>query len=83
MSDETKTTTETNKQVLWANVPWGVTDEEAGLQVTGNVSDRYLVLALSKQLQTVEAENVELKKQLAELKKQSEVQLVDTSTSDI
>jgi len=77
MSEQTTTNTEENKQVLWANVPWGVMDKETGeLQLTGNVNDRYLALVLTKQLQQSEAKTAELEKQL-------KGQVVDTSTSDI
>jgi len=76
MEEQTKTT-EDKKQVLWANVPWGVLDKETGvLEVTGNVSDRYLTLALSKQLQDMEKKAVELEQKLQEQKP-------DTTTSDI
>jgi len=77
MSEQTTKTTEDKKQVLWANVPWGVMDKETGeLQLTGNVSERYLTLALSKQLQ-------ELETKAAELEKKLEGQTPDTTVTDI
>ena len=83
MSEETKTTTnEEKKTVLWANVPWGVLDQQTeGIQVTGNVDPNYLSLVLAKQLQEKEKELVVLKQELDELKKTTAP--VDTSTSDI
>jgi len=84
MNEETKTTTtnEEKKTVLWANVPWGVLDQQTeGIQVTGNVDPNYLSLVLAKQLQEKEKELVVLKQELDELKKTTAP--VDTSTSDI
>lgn len=77
MSEETKTTTnEENKQILWANVPWGVRDlTTKQIQLTGNVESNYLSVVLAQQLQTVEEENTELKKK-------AETVVVDTSTCD-
>jgi hypothetical protein len=78
MSEQTTTpTTEEKKQLLWANVPWGVVNKETEeLQITGNVADRYLVLALSKQLQTAEKKAAELEQKLKERKP-------DTTTTDV
>lgn len=84
MSEETKTTeATTEKKLLWANVPWGVLDEEKDeVQITGNVNDRYLNMALSAQLKATEKKLTELEAKVKELTTQLETAKPDTSTSD-
>lgn len=75
-TENTTTTTEKVKEPLMVTVPWAVTDKETGsLELTGNVSDRYVIAALVQRVK-------ELEKQVVELTEKLKEQKVDTSTSD-
>lgn len=75
-TENTTTTTEKVKEPLMVTVPWAVTDKETGsLELTGNVSDRYVIAALVQRVK-------ELEKQVVELTEKIKEQKVDTSTSD-
>jgi hypothetical protein len=86
MSEENKTTTTTDdkKQLLWANVPWGVVNKDTkGIQITGNVEPGYLSVALANQLAEKEQKLATVEAELQTLRKKLKEQTLDTTTTDV
>lgn len=55
MDTTTTTQTKTNKEPLMVTVPWATLDKDTGaIELTGNVSDRYVIAALLQRTRELE-----------------------------